>query len=55
MNKAMIVFIVFNLQSFWLGILTKLNEWDSFAVFLIGFIIANVAAFIFSRMESQGD
>ena len=55
MSKATIVFIVINLQTLWLGILTKLNEWDSFAIFLMGFIIADVAAFIFSRMESQGD
>jgi|GEM_PF-3919130 len=52
MSKAMIVFVVIILQTFWLGILTKLSEWDSFAVFLMGFIIADVAAFFFSQMES---
>lgn len=52
MNKAVIVFVVIILQTCWLGILTKLGEWDSFAVFLMGFIIADIAAFIFSRMDS---
>lgn len=52
MIKATSVFIVINLQTFWLGILTKLGEWDSFAIFLMGFIIADVAAFFFSQMES---
>jgi len=52
MSKAMIVFVVIILQTFWLGILTKLGEWNSFAVFLMGFIIADVAAFFFSQMES---
>ncbi|MFV8192396.1 hypothetical protein [Acinetobacter soli] len=55
MSKAVNVFVVINLQTLWLGILTKLGEWDSFAIFLMGFIIADVAAFIFSRMEFKGD
>lgn len=52
MTKVVIIFVVIILQTCWLGILTKLGEWDSFAVSLMGFILADVAAFIFSQMES---
>lgn len=55
MSKTKIAFIVINLQTLWLAILTKLGESDSVVVFFMGFVIADLVACAFYHMDSYGD